>query len=189
MQGDEIRAIVRIGAALRDSKARDSRLRRRAVAVAALAGLLTLTAVFPVRTLLVWNASPSAPVGLYGITAPDDLRRGDMVIARLSPPWRALADARRYVPAGVPVVKRVAAVPGDTVCARGPDLFVDGRWRAARRVFDGHGLRMPWWRGCWTLRDGAVLLLNAPPASFDGRYFGPTVRGDIIGKAHALWLR
>src|SRR3546814_2668573 len=60
-----------------------------------------------------------------------------MVIARLSPPWRTLADARRYVPANVPLVKRVAAAPGDTVCARGNAVFIDGNLRARRRLSDG----------------------------------------------------
>lgn len=36
--------------------------------------------------------------------------------------------------------------------------------------------------------DDAVLLLMDGPASFDGRYFGPTERRHIIGKAHPIWL-
>src|SRR3546814_2250717 len=85
----------------------------------------------------VCSSDLSAPVGLYAVSAPHDVERGDMVIARLSPPWRTLADARRYVPANVPLVKRVAAAPGDTVCARGNAVFIDGNLRARRRLSDG----------------------------------------------------
>src|SRR3546814_3347900 len=99
-----------------------------------LIGALGLTLAAPIRPFLVWNATPSAPVGLYAVSAPHDVERGDMVIARLSPPWRTLADARRYVPANVPLVKRVAAAPGDTVCARGNAVFIDGNLRARRRL-------------------------------------------------------
>src|SRR3546814_12475332 len=112
-----------------------------------------------------------------------------MVIARLSPPWRTLADARRYVPANVPLVKRVAAAPGDTVCARGNAVFIDGNLRARRRLSDGQSRLMPWWQGCTTLRDGSLFLLNENPASFDGSYLGTTPRGHLVGTAHPLWTR
>jgi conjugative transfer signal peptidase TraF len=185
----EKRAILRIGDALRHDKARRSRLTRRGAAVVMLGGALALTIALPVRPLLVWNTSASAPVGLYAISAPNEPRIGDMVIARLAPQWRALAAARRYVPATVPVVKRVAATPGDTVCALGRGIFIEGRRQAERRLADARRRLMPWWQGCITLRDGAVLLLNSDPASFDGRYFGPTRPDDLIGRARLLWPR
>ena len=189
MSDPEKRAILRIGDALRLDRAHRRRLRRRSIAIAVLIGALGLTLTAPIRPLLVWNATPSAPVGLYAISAPQDVSKGDMVIAHLSPPWRTLADARRYVPASVPVVKRVAAAPGDTVCARRNAIFIDGRRRATRRLSDGQGRLMPWWQGCTALREGALFLLNDDPASFDGRYIGPTQRGDVVGRAHFIWSR
>lgn len=189
MAEHERRAILRIGDAIRLDRTRQSRLRRRGAAVALLAGAIGMTIVLPPRPLLVWNASASAPVGLYGVTAPHDIAPGDMVIAWLAPPWRTFADARRYLPVTVPLVKRVAAAPGDTVCALGQDILIDGRRRAERRSSDGRGRIMPWWQGCTTLRDGALFLLADDPGSFDGRYFGPTNRGDIVGRAHLLWAR
>ena len=86
-------------------------------------------------------------------------------------------------------VKRVAAAPGDTVCALGQEIFIDGQWRAKRRLSDGRGRTMPWWQGCTTLRDGALFLLTDNPASFDGRYFGSTEHTDVIGRAQLLWSR
>jgi type IV secretory pathway protease TraF len=47
---------------------------------------------------------------------------------------------------------------------------------------------MPWWNGCVMLRSGALFLLMDSPDSFDGRYFGPTSRGDVIGEVRLLWL-
>jgi conjugative transfer signal peptidase TraF len=186
---NEHRTILRIGDAMRLDRTRRSRRQRRVFAVAALIGALGVTIALPSRPLLVWNASASAPIGLYGITAPHDIVAGDMVIARVPVAWRSLAAARRYIPAQAPLVKRVAAAPGDTVCAIGSDIIVNGQWRARRRRADGRGHPMPWWHGCKTLQDGAVLLLTASPASFDGRYFGPSKRSDIIGRAHLLWAR
>ncbi len=189
MTDHERRATLRLGNAMRADRARRLRLRRQGAAVTLLVGSLCLTLAGPIRPLLVWNATPSTPVGLYGVSPPYDIAVDDTVIARLSPSWRTLANARRYVPAAVPVVKRVAAASGDTVCAIGSAIFIDGRWRAERRRSDGHGRWMPWWQGCTTLRDGALFLLNADPASFDGRYVGLTRRGDVIGRAHLIWAR
>jgi len=189
MAESEHRAIARIGDAMRFDRIRRTRLRRRGCAVAALVGAIVLTIVMPLRPVLVWNASASAPIGLYGVTAPHDVQVSDMVIARLPSAWRSLADTRRYLPATVPLVKRVAAAPGDTVCAVGQDIFINGRRVTERRLADGRGRPMPGWTGCTTLRDGAVFLMTDNPASFDGRYFGPTQRGELIGRAHLLWAR
>jgi conjugative transfer signal peptidase TraF len=133
--------------------------------------------------------SASAPKGFYGVGGRADIARGDMVIARVPAEWRIFAARRRYIPANVPLVKRVAAVPGDHVCAVGPVILVNGAPVAARRSVDGGGRPMPGWSGCVTLRNGAHLLLMYTPDSFDGRYFGPTRRGDIVGEAYLLWRR
>lgn len=160
-----------------------------AAALGALAIGLAATIALPVRPLLVWNASASAPIGLYAVAAPDELETGNMVIARVPPRFRMLAARRRYLPANVPLVKRVAAEPGDTVCASGPTIFVNGRRIARRLALDGFGRPMPWWTGCVTLRRGAMFLLMDDPKSFDGRYFGPTDPRHIVGKATLLWAR
>src|SRR3546814_8584326 len=92
-----------------------------------------------------------------------------MVIAWPPDTARRLGAQRRYIPFNVPLVKRVAAAPGDTVCALGPVIFVEGRAVARRLAVDARRRPMPWWSGCVTLRDGAMLLLMDSPASFDGR--------------------
>lgn len=151
---------------------------------------LAATIVLPPSPHLVWNASASAPVGLYRVSAATSLRRGDMVIAWLPSATRTLAARRHYLPANVPLVKRVAAIAGDTVCAVGPVVSVNGDALVERRRFDGARRRLPWWEGCTTLGDGEFLLLMTDaPDSFDGRYFGPSRAADIVGKARLIWSR
>jgi conjugative transfer signal peptidase TraF len=186
----EIGAIARIGAAMRADRARRRRLCRGAASLGALALALGATLAVPPRPLLVWNASASAPLGLYGVTAPTALQSGDMVIARLPEPMRMLAARRHYLPANIPLVKRVAAEPGDLVCADGASILINGRRVVTRLRHDAAGRPLPWWQGCATLRRGAIfLLMTGQPASFDGRYFGPTTPDLIVGKAHLLWAR
>ena len=128
-------------------------------------------------------------MGLYTVGGAAPLARGDLVAARLEPRWRAFGSTRRYIPANVPLIKRVAATSGDRVCAVGTDIAVNGL-RAARRLdIDGAGRSMPHWSGCIVLGRGEYLLLMPGPASFDGRYFGPTAESAIVGKVHLLWAR
>lgn len=166
-----------------------TKLRRRAAAVAALACGLAATIALPLVPALVWNVSASAPIGLYAVSGDGRVEVADMVIARVPEPYRLFAARRRYLPANVPLVKRVAAVPGDSVCAVGEAIIIDGRRLVPRKRRDGAGRPMPWWSGCVTLRNGALLLLMDDPASFDGRYFGPTEAGDVVGKARLIWAR
>ena len=169
------------------------RQRRRRLCLAALAGCASVplgaSALWKPPTLLVWNASASAPIGLYRLDAGKDVRRGDMVVAWTPRAARSLAARRRYLPANVPLVKRVAAVAGDRVCATGNSVSINGRRVAKRPRLDAAGRAMPWWSGCRDLLAGEYFLLMDSPASFDGRYFGVTRKADLVGRAVLIWAK
>lgn len=175
------------GDALRAKKARRRRIGRRMAAAGVGLGLVLLSAVLPPAPRLVWNASASAPKGLYAVTPGAWVGPGEMVIARVPLRYRELAAARRYLPMNVPLVKRVAAHAGDEVCASGQVIFVNGRPVAERRATDRKGRPMPMWEGCTVLRGRQLFLLMDHPASFDGRYFGPTMAADVVGQARLPW--
>ena len=138
--------------------------------------------------LIVWNASASAPLGFYAVHPATTLRRHDIVLA-WPPKWAAdLAARRGYLPLGVPLVKRIAALSGDRVCERKHGLLINGRIVARGLAADREGRVLPHWRGCLRLKPGEVFLLMAQvPDSFDGRYFGPIRRFAVIGKLRPLW--
>jgi conjugative transfer signal peptidase TraF len=166
---------------------------RRCLFLAVLAGgavlPLAASAIWKAPTLLVWNATASAPVGLYRVSAGAPVRRGDMVVAWTPQPVRSLAARRHYLLANVPLVKRVAAVAGDRVCAGGATVSVNGRRVALRQRTDRAGRLMPRWSGCHRLRARQYFLLMDNPFSFDGRYFGVTRRDELIGRAKLLWAK
>ncbi len=167
---------------------RAGRLRIAAALCVSAACALGATLLWPPRPLLVWNASPSSPVGLYRINAPAGVRVGHMVVAWPPPSARHLAAARHYLPLNVPLVKRLAAAGGDRVCAAGEAIFVNGRFEALRRSEDSMRRPLPWWTGCRVLREGELFLLVSGAAdSFDGRYFGVTERRHLIGGAKLIW--
>ena len=150
-------------------------------------GAVLATIVHPPCPRLLWNASASAPIGLYLITSGTPLKVGDMIAARAPEGARQLAARRGYLPFGVPLVKQIAAMKGSQVCAPGARITVDGRAVARRRKQDLLGRPMPWWTGCRRLQPGQVLLLNRAAASFDSRYFGPIERAVILGQAVLIW--
>lgn len=178
------------GNALRAARARRARLRRRAALLGAGIACLGLTIALPPLPRLVWNASASAPIGLYAVSPGAVLKHDDMVIAWPPAETRQLAASRHYLPSNVPLVKRVAGIAGDTICAVDRVVTVNRRPAAKRRAADPVGRPLPAWQGCVRLGPGMLFLLMAEtPDSFDGRYFGPTLAQDVIGKATPLWVR
>jgi type IV secretory pathway protease TraF len=78
------------------------------------------------------------------------------------------------------MIKSVAAMSGDSVCAQGRDILINGKPVATRLRVDHRGRHLPWWSGCRTLAAGDIFLLNRmAPTSFDGRYFGVVSRTAI----------
>lgn len=169
-------------------------MRRRMLALAGLGlgllglGLLGLAQLAPVAPRLIWNASASAPRGLYRLQPEAAIRRGDLVLVRLPAAPRQLAAERGYLPAEIPLLKRVAALAGDRLCADGDRVRLGSGLTVQRLAADGQGRPLPAWQGCRVLGETEVfLLMAAAPASFDGRYFGPVTRSDVIGRLLPLW--
>jgi conjugative transfer signal peptidase TraF len=159
--------------------------------VAMLAGVaLLLVSATGVHPLIVWNATASAPVGFYRVlpTGQKPLRMGELVLDWLDASAADLYARRGYLPLGVPLLKRIAAVSGQLICEQDGKLSIDGRHVADALRADGRGRPLIPWQGCRRLRDGEVFLLMADiPASLDGRYLGPTPIRSVLGRAVPLW--
>jgi conjugative transfer signal peptidase TraF len=137
---------------------------------------------------LVWNTSASLPVGLYRVRAADGLADGDVVVVRPPSAFAPLFAERGYLPAGTPLLKRIAAGAGDTVCRDGLQVTIDGVAAGHARERDRFGRCLPIWQGCRALGSGEVFLMNRDvPDSLDGRYFGPVSITSVIGRADPLW--
>lgn len=170
--------------------ARLRRATRAALPLAVLAVALGATLAAPPAPRLVWNASASAPVGLYRIAPGERPARGDLALVRLPQAARDLAARRHYLPANVPAIKRVAGVAGDRICASRSHVAVAGGPRVRRRSADDRGRPLPHWNGCIRLGADQIFLLNAEARdSFDGRYFGPLDASAVIGRAVPIWTR
>jgi conjugative transfer signal peptidase TraF len=163
----------------------DYQNRRTPILAASLLAVMALGLPMAARPLplLVYNASASAPLGFYRLVPADHFARGDLVLAHLPKAAARLAADRRYLPLSVPVVKRIAALAGDFVCADSGVVVINHHLAVATLATDREDRPLPAWRGCRPLAPGEVFLLVPNiPASFDGRYFGPIPRTAIIGR-------
>lgn len=161
---------------------------RRAYLLAGGLAVLTIAVTLAVDlpTALIWNASPSAPIGLYAIRPAGTLAGSELVVVAPPAALARFLNARGYLPSGVPLVKRIAALPGQQVCRRGASILVDGAVVATARARDQLGRPLPSWQGCRRIAAGDVFFLNRHPDSFDGRYFGPLPENSIVGRAVPL---
>jgi conjugative transfer signal peptidase TraF len=149
---------------------------------------IALTAFIDVPKKLIWNVSASVPIGLYKITPVNHLRVGDRVT--IDPPelLASFLAERGYLPRGVPLLKTIAAVPGQRVCRIGSSIIIDGEAIAQAREQDRLGRDLPVWQGCRRIGADELFLMNTLVAdSFDGRYFGTTPITAVIGKALPIW--
>lgn len=149
---------------------------------------IAITSFVPTPLRLVWNASASVAVGLYDLDAPRHLAVGDLVAVMPDKPLSDFMVERGYIGRGVPLMKHVAALPGQEVCRTGTAITVDTVLLGNALDRDKRGRELPVWQGCRRIADGDIFLMNPDvPDSLDGRYFGPIQAVSVIGKATPLY--
>uniref|UniRef100_Q11FV4 Conjugation peptidase TraF. Serine peptidase. MEROPS family S26C n=1 Tax=Chelativorans sp. (strain BNC1) TaxID=266779 RepID=Q11FV4_CHESB len=144
--------------------------------------------LIPTSVKLIWNASASAPIGLYTVEAADRLAVPDLVAVDPPEPLARFMVERGYLARGVPLLKRVLGLPGQRVCRSGRTITVDAVEMGEALERDRFGRKLPVWLGCRVIADGEIFLMNWEVRdSHDGRYFGPIPASSVIGRATPLW--
>lgn len=137
---------------------------------------------------VIYNGSSSVPPGWYGSRPARSVSVGMLVLVRLPRAVQRMAEQRRYLPADVPVLKHIAALPGTKVCEHRGAVTVNGKLMARALSLDASGRVLIPWSGCRALAETEFFLLNSlSRASFDSRYFGPVDRSQVIGAAFPIW--
>ena len=145
-------------------------------------------ALTPMPIKLMWNASASAPIGLYTIDYDGPFDVTDLVAVDTPEPLAAFMAERGYLPKSVPLIKRVLGVSGQTVCRSNLAITVDGIEVGTALERDRAGRDLPVWQGCRRVQIGEVFLMNWQVRdSLDGRYFGLISTDQIIGRAVPMW--
>jgi conjugative transfer signal peptidase TraF len=160
----------------------------RITATTAAALSLGLSALIRPTPRLIWNASGSVPIGLYAVHRVDALHVNELLVVMPPEPLATFLDKRRYLPKGVPLLKHVLALPGQTVCRSDRSITVDGVAMGDALDRDHLSRPLPVWHGCRVVAGGDVFLMNRRSGdSLDGRYFGPLHSTAVVGRADPLW--
>lgn len=150
--------------------------------------LIVLPALGKPDIRFIWNASASVPIGLYRIVPADQIKVTDLAVVMPPDDLATFLETRGYLPRGVPLIKRVLALGGTTVCRSGSAIVAYGMSYGEVRLEDTRGRPLPVWQGCRQLSDGEAFFMNwDSPDSFDSRYFGPLTLSTVVGRAIPLW--
>jgi conjugative transfer signal peptidase TraF len=155
--------------------------RRRAKSLGILAlGTLGSVLMVPAIAGVRLNDSPSLPVGLYVVTSD---RSADLVEFCPTEPYASLAAGRGYrgegscPDGGAPLMKPIAAQPGDTVEISSRGFVVNGKAlpNSAPLDVDTDGRSLQHWPfGKYRVETATVWVISSyNRRSFDSRYFGP----------------
>lgn len=163
--------------------------RRRILGVTLLAVIgIAATSAVETPTKLIWNATASAPIGFYAIMPAERPTAPELVAVMPPEPLAAFMVGRGYVGDGVPLLKRVAGLPGQRVCRTDRAVTIDGVALGDALDRDRIGRPLPVWQGCRIVAPGELFLMNSDVRdSLDGRYFGPIPTSFVIGRAVPLW--
>lgn len=152
------------------------------------AATLVATLVLEPLPLYIWNASASVPIGLYRLRSAERFHVTELVAVQPPEPLATFLDLNGYLPAGVPMLKRVLALPGQTVCRSEFAISVDEVAVGEAKDHDRRGRPLPKWQGCRVVGDGELFLMNwQSDDSLDGRYFGFLPASSVIGGAIPVW--
>ncbi|TLM87873.1 MAG: signal peptidase I [Actinobacteria bacterium] len=140
-----------------------------------------LTIVYVVFNVIAVDGISMAP----GILSGDRLlitkgyhtpRRGDIVVFKAPTDQGGTED----------IVKRVVAVPGDTVEVRGDVAFINGAEESGYRLYRSQN--DPTYVPPTKLAAGTVFVLgDNRPISYDSRMMGPVPTDEILGRAVFIW--
>lgn len=148
---------------------------------------------------LALNTTPSMPRGLY-LTKPMGYPKPGDIAAVCIPPGEEsqLYLERDYLPASfrcpsgvAPVLKPIAAVPGDYVQIEAAGVRINGELQVRSRTYatDSDGRPMAHLADGWkkTLaEDEYFVLANHIERSLDSRYYGTVARAAFLAKAFPL---
>jgi conjugative transfer signal peptidase TraF len=165
-------------------------MKRFALVGAAAIGSSMVPMFVDLPTVIIWNASPSVPIGLYRLTPVAGLEAAQLVAVDPPEEIARFIVERGYLPPGTPLLKRVSGLPGQTVCRHDQAITVDSVTIGQALERDSKGRPMPVWQGCRSIGNGQIFLMNPDVEnSLDGRYFGPLPLSSVLGAAAPLWSK
>jgi type IV secretory pathway protease TraF len=137
--------------------------------------------------MLTYQVTPSMPKGFYLIIPAKTFSYKSIVV--FHPPDAALKFLlqHHWIPSSGLLMKYVMAIPKDFVCKKNHLIWINNKKTVPVFHYFAPGKPLPNTAFCHRLGKNQYLLLsNKISHSFDGRYFGPVTKPQIIGKGIKL---
>lgn len=129
------------------------------------------------------NITTSEPVGIYRLVGGQAERQALVFLKQ--PHDSAASVLSRYVPVQLPLIKRVAAIPGDLVETNAFGVRVNKiLWPHSVPLAqdeEGRSLR-PYPFGVYKVPAGELWVMSNHPRGLDSRYFGPILEAVVISR-------
>ena len=138
---------------------------------------------------LTFNPTDSAEKGFFYKKLFPKYTKGNYVLYKLKPEYKQYVDVtfyrtlknRKEENTEIILLKKIAAVPGDTIEIDGYQLFINGKKTAD--ILRLKGLTENSVKKRYVIKEGEVFLLGENPEnSFDSRYFGEVAINDLSGE-------
>lgn len=168
---------------------------RRALVIAG----VTLVVLAPLSALalthMAMNTTDCLPLGFYRAVAPKPLAVGQTWTVCVPRRWTVYGLHRGYLnPGGAcpggsqALIKKIAALPGQTVNVTGHGVFIDGKiWpMSAPLTRDTVGRPLAPDYGPHTIQPGTVWVMGLNPKAWDGRYYGAIPDKDLLSREKAV---
>lgn len=133
---------------------------------------------------ITYTKSSSMPQGWYLVVPAKNLQRNDIVVFLPPKNTRDFLSQQHWGPKNNLLLKYVMGLPGNLACKYNHYLWINQQKIAPLLVFYAPHKKLPQNNFCRQLTNDEYLLLSTKiTRSFDGRYFGPVKRENIMGKA------
>lgn len=166
--------------------------------MARLSFLYKILAVLAIFYALLWllkalhigfiqQLTPSMPEGWYFTYPVSDYHKGDNVVFIPNEQTQDYILAREWLPKDIPLLKKIVGVPGDFLCTKAQNVYINEQWIGKVYQTDGKGNALPIFSFCGKIpKDNYFMQGVANPHSFDSRYYGLVNKSQIMSKAVKL---
>jgi conjugative transfer signal peptidase TraF len=152
----------------------------------ALTCLLPILAAAAIATRLLLNLTPSCPLGLYWLSSPSPVNRGQLVYFRVPASVRDLVVDRGYLLPRAGLLKPIVALGGDQVCPEA-NCVTTPAGNLELLASDSQGRPLPHLPyPCGPVPRNQLFVASPAYGSFDSRYFGPIPKESVLGRAVPL---
>src|SRR5690606_33152373 len=135
--------------------------RRRVLTVTVLAvSVIAAMSAVDMPTRLIWNATASAPIGVYTVVPAEPIDVPELVAFVPPEPLAVFMVERGYIARGVPLLTRVVGLFGQRVCRIGRTIAVDGAEMGKALERDRSGRELPVWQVCRAIRDREIFIMT-----------------------------